>query len=79
MIELKYCRECLTTNLRPNSSFDENDICIACHFSKKQDYVSASTKLKILQKKIKKNIKKRHSKSDYDCIVGVSGINFLFR
>ena len=73
MTDLKYCKECLTTDLRPNSSFDENGICIACRFSKKQDKIPTSLKLKFLQNKIKSNIRKRRSKSDYDCVVGVSG------
>ena len=73
MIDLKYCKECLTTNLRPNASFDKNGICIACQFSGKQDYILSNLKLKKLQNKIKENIKRRRVKSDYDCIVGVSG------
>jgi|APSaa5957512535_1039671.scaffolds.fasta_scaffold01525_16 N-acetyl sugar amidotransferase len=73
VIDLKYCKECLTTNLRPNASFNESGICIACHFSEKQDQTSTSFKLKLLQNKIKESIKKKRSKSDYDCIVGVSG------
>tara|TARA_B110001469_G_C9643273_1_gene324160 strand:- start:1932 stop:3086 length:1155 start_codon:yes stop_codon:yes gene_type:complete len=73
VIDLKYCKECLTTDLRPNASFNDNGVCIACHFSEKHDQTSTSLKLKLLQNKIGQNIKKRRTKSDYDCIVGVSG------
>jgi len=68
-----YCKKCLTTNLRPNASFNANGICIACEFSEQEEKIATSLKLKMLQDKIKTNIKKRHKKSDYDCIVGVSG------
>jgi len=72
-IDLKYCKKCLTTDLRPNASFDENGICIACVFSEKEKQDTPRLKLRMLENKIKENIKKRNKKSDYDCIVGVSG------
>ena len=70
---MKYCKKCLTTNLRPNASFNEEGICIACIFSEQEKQMVTSLKLTMLRKKIKENIKKRKKKSDYDCIVGVSG------
>lgn len=70
---MKYCKKCLTTNLRPNAFFDENGVCIACVFSDKEEQDIPRLKLKMLEDKIKANISKRHKKSDYDCIVGVSG------
>jgi N-acetyl sugar amidotransferase len=70
---MKYCKRCLTTDLRPNASFDNNHICIACKFSGNDNIKSTDIKLKILQNKIKENISKRNKKSHYDCIVGVSG------
>jgi N-acetyl sugar amidotransferase len=70
---MRYCKKCLTTNLRPNAFFNDNGICIACEFSEKEDNINPSLKLKILQDKIQKNIKKRRKKGAYDCIVGVSG------
>jgi len=70
---LKYCKKCLTTDLRPNAFFDENGICIACVFSEKEERDVPRLKLKMLENKIKLNRRKRNRKSDYDCIVGVSG------
>jgi N-acetyl sugar amidotransferase len=70
---MKYCKKCLTTNLRPNSSFNQEGVCIACEFSEVERKQTPRLKLKMLQDKIKRNIKKRNKKSAYDCIVGVSG------
>ena len=70
---MKYCKKCLTTDLRPNAFFDENGICIACVFSEKEERDVPRLKLKMLENKIKLNRRKRNRKSDYDCIVGVSG------
>lgn len=72
---MKYCKTCLTTDLRPNASFSSDGICGACEFSNKQKHGSfdKSFKLKQLEQKIKKNAKKRRIKGDYDCIVGISG------
>jgi N-acetyl sugar amidotransferase len=70
---MKYCKSCLTTNLRPNSYFYEDGVCIACNFASKEVFDVPLLKLKMLQDKIKNNIKKRNKKSAYDCIVGVSG------
>lgn len=69
---MKYCKKCLTTDLRPNSLF-RNDICIACEFSEKEASEVSHLKLKILQDKIKKSRQKQRKKGVYDCIVGVSG------
>jgi N-acetyl sugar amidotransferase len=69
---MKFCKKCLTTDLRPNSHF-EDGVCIACKFSEKEKSVTSSIKLKILQNKIQENIKKRGNRGNYDCIVGVSG------
>jgi N-acetyl sugar amidotransferase len=69
---LKYCIKCLTTNLRPNSSFNDG-ICIACNYSESDSESDSSLKLKILQDKIQKSRRKQKNKGAYDCIVGVSG------
>jgi N-acetyl sugar amidotransferase len=70
---MKYCKKCLTTDLRPNASFDEEGVCIACRFSEQERVVTPAIKLKILQNKIKENIRKKRKRGAYDCIVGVSG------
>lgn len=69
---MKYCKKCLTTDLRPNSLF-RNGICIACEFSEKEATEVSYLKLEILRNKIEKSKLKQTKKSPYDCIVGVSG------
>jgi len=50
---MKYCKNCLTTDLRPNAYFDDDGICIVCKFSQEEELVNPTLKLKILQEKIK--------------------------
>lgn len=70
---MKYCKNCLTTDLRPNASFNREGVCIACQFSKKNnDKKDKSLALFLLKQCIKKS-QKNKKKSAYDCIVGVSG------
>ncbi len=68
---MKYCKKCLTTDLRPNASFDDG-VCIACNYSSTLEN-NSSIKLKLLQSKIQKSRQKQRNKGAYDCIVGVSG------
>jgi len=69
---MKYCKKCLTTDLRPNASFTDG-VCIACHFSDKEIKINSTLQLKKLQGKIKLSRQKQKNKGSYDCIVGVSG------
>ncbi|MBT1452270.1 N-acetyl sugar amidotransferase [Glaciecola sp. XM2] len=71
---MKYCKACLTTDLRPNSSFKDG-VCIACEYSeqvKTQDS-AFQVKLELLKQAIKRSRGKQANKQAYDCIVGVSG------
>ncbi len=70
---MKYCKKCLTTNLRPNAFFNHEGVCIACQYSHESIEDDHVLKLEILKKKIKKAKSKLRKKGDYDCIVGVSG------
>jgi len=70
---MKYCKKCLTTDLRPNSAFDENGICIACTYVDNRSNSSFIAELNILKKMIKNTRVKRKRHKLYDCIVGVSG------
>ena len=70
---MKYCRKCLTTNLRPNSSFNNEGVCISCQFSSNQRNESFKGKLEFLKKLTKETRAKRKNHQLYDCIVGVSG------
>ena len=69
---MKYCKKCLTTDLRPNASF-KNGVCIACDYSGKSNSFNHQLKLDILIEKIRISKKNQRKKRDYDCIVGVSG------
>ncbi len=69
---MKYCKKCLTTDLRPNAVM-EDGVCIPCRYLEKTKEQNYEIKLKILQDKIKYILKKkRNSHPAYDCIVGVS-------
>ncbi|PJC86302.1 N-acetyl sugar amidotransferase [Vibrio sp. HA2012] len=69
---MKYCKKCLTTDLRPNASLSDG-VCIACSYSESEHHGNTELKLKILQDKIQKSRQKQRNKGAYDCIVGVSG------
>ena len=69
---MKYCKKCLSTDLRPNAKFI-NGICEPCIYYNSIKNENYDIKLQILKDKIKKNLRKRKSKNNtYDCIVGVS-------
>lgn len=70
---LKFCKSCLTTNLRPNASIGKNGVCIACQYTNFDMNHGAPSKLKALENKIKESKKNQRDKSAYDCLVGVSG------
>lgn len=69
---MKYCKKCLTTNLRPNASFKKG-ICIACNYSGADQSANAKLKLAMLKQQIKQSRKSQKNKDAYDCVVGVSG------
>jgi len=70
---MKYCKSCLTTNLRPNASFNSDGVCIACEYSHIHNQTSSMSKLELLRKTIKEAKSRRKNHALYDCIVGVSG------
>lgn len=64
------CSNCLNLSTRPRISFDERGWCNACQWSEEKlkiDWPSRQSELKNILKKEKNN------KSDFDCIVPVSG------
>ena len=70
---MKYCKKCLTTDLRPNASFDQDGICIACQYSGTITSKTPRVRLEELTKKIILIRKQNKRTSHFDCIVGVSG------
>ena len=69
---MKYCKNCLSTDLRPQARFDFG-VCLPCQYSKKNLTAGSSTKLKMLQEKFRISRQGQKNKGAYDCIVGVSG------
>ena len=74
---MKYCKSCLTTDLRPNSSFIDG-VCIACRYSNSIESDEEKYRLKLNQLKqsitqSRRKQSKNTKKAQYDCIVGVSG------
>ena len=67
-----FCEMCFESSLRPNSSFNKENVCIACLFSNKDENPNYKYKLEYFNKLIKKK-KNKSKKYNYDCIVGVSG------
>ena len=69
---MKYCKSCLSTDLRPGSVFKDG-VCLPCRYSDSNNEVSSRAKLNILREKFKYSRRKQKNKASYDCIVGVSG------
>lgn len=68
---MRYCKTCLTTDLRPNAVF-YGDNCIACHYNS-DNATNYDYKFQLLRNRIE-NIKNEvSSTSEFDCLVGVSG------
>tara|TARA_Y100001963_G_scaffold159251_1_gene262107 strand:+ start:5577 stop:6686 length:1110 start_codon:yes stop_codon:yes gene_type:complete len=59
--------------LRPNASFSDYGVCLACEYSQSENSKPGHVKLEMLKSKIRLIKAQQKSKGDYDCIVGVSG------
>lgn len=68
---MKYCKVCLSTNLRPGGLFI-NGVCSACFYYKDIDNQNFNVKLKKFRELYKKSLSNSKMR-DFDCIVGVSG------
>lgn len=65
---MKYCKECLQPDTRPNSYFTSN-ICPVCNYKKSLLKIDWDERFEILQ-----NIIKPYKKNKpYNCIIGISG------
>lgn len=69
-IIMKYCQNCLQTNLRPNTTFNKKNLCPVCLYYQSNSNVDWNDRFNILENLIYKY--KLNSKY-HDCILGVSG------
>lgn len=68
---MKYCRNCLNVDTRPNIKFTEDGLCPPCSFYMKPVEIDWDERKAELQEIIE--FGRKHNHSGYDCIVGVSG------
>ena len=69
---MKYCSNCIDPDTRPNSRFNKNGICPSCDdYLKNVNDITPTDRENILNKIIKDH--KPQKKTDFDCIIGISG------
>lgn len=69
---MKYCKNCLSTNLRPNAEIRDG-LCLPCYFQNNLSPKPNRIKLLELREKYRVSRIGQKNKGAYDCIVGVSG------
>ncbi len=70
-MNIKYCKKCLFPETKPNIYFDKKGVCSACINYISRSKVDWAGKEKEFLRYIKKQ--KKFSKSNYDCVIPVSG------
>jgi len=68
---MKYCKNCLYPDTKPQLNFDENGICDACQWSERKNTIDWSKRKEELEKILEKYRSKDNSR--YDCLIPVSG------
>jgi N-acetyl sugar amidotransferase len=68
---MKYCKECLQPDTRPNTKFNDEGVCPACVYHKTLDDVDWDMRNEELNQIV--DFGKQNNHSGYDCIIGVSG------
>ncbi len=68
---MKYCKTCFYPNTKPDLEFDNDGVCTACISFKKRDAIDWKNREKKFLEIV--NRIKKNRKSEYDCIVPVSG------
>jgi|TARA_B110000259_G_C13992161_1_gene392926 N-acetyl sugar amidotransferase len=71
ILTIQYCNSCLFPETKPNIYFDINGVCSACNNYKNRSKVNWKEREREFLRFIKKQ--KKISRSDYDCVVPVSG------
>ena len=69
--KLKFCKNCILPNTRPNLKIDEDGVCDAC--KNKQTKINWKNRRNEFLKIIKKIKNKNKNKKSYDCLIPVSG------
>jgi N-acetyl sugar amidotransferase len=68
---MKYCKNCLQPDTRPNTRFSENGICPACTYFGALKEVDWEERVEILRDIVSR--RKRLPGQFHDCIIGISG------
>lgn len=68
---LKYCKECVMPNTKPDLKFDKNGVCSACLSYKNRSKIDWAERKKELKSILDKY--KSQNKSNWDCVIPVSG------
>ena len=69
---MKICKICIQPDSRPGLYFTDDDICGACLWEKEKANIDWDKRYDELIE-IAKNVKSNNLKSNYDCVIGVSG------
>ena len=67
---MKYCKNCLFPDTKPELEFNEKGICSACVYAEEKETIDWSSRRKELENILDKY---RRTNSNYDCIIPVSG------
>ena len=65
---IKYCRNCVYPETKPDLTFDEDGVCDACRFANVKDATDWDSRRKELVEIFNKF--KNKDGSNYDCIIG---------
>lgn len=68
---MKYCKQCLQPDTRPNTKFSEEGVCPACNYFDRLRLVDWQERYEILQDLLAAY--RRQRPGQFDCIIGVSG------
>ena len=68
---MKICKKCIQPDTRPGIYFNKDNICGACLWEKEKKKINWNVREKKLLEIA--NFAKKRTKSNYDCVIGVSG------
>jgi len=68
---IKYCRNCLFPDTKPDLTLDENGVCSACRFAVQKEEIDWNERRQELKNILEKF--RNRTGSNWDCIIPVSG------